>query len=200
MLMAVEPDLHRIGEVRADLDEPRTPPLIPDIEVIAGHPPLGHGIGKLRRTGRVSVALARVPHLLELLRPADRHHLRPASAGGARQQRAHHVDLPDALLELDHRDVVVLSEPRHRLPEPGADLLDHRRGSDRHAQVAVQERDDLPAHLKHGHVAVEVDPVQALHVQHRMTIQQLRNRDHTRHDNRPAQPPLRSQPEPCQHR
>src|SRR6195256_937959 len=148
---------------------------------------LSLGEGELRGPGRVGVALAGGPHQLELLRPADRHHAGPARPGGPPQQRFHHRGLPDALLELDHRDVVVLGEPRHRLPEPGADLLEHRRGDDRHPEVIVQERDDLAAYLQLRHVAVEVDAVQALDVQHRMTIQQLRDRDHTRHDNRPAQ-------------
>jgi hypothetical protein len=34
----------------------------------------GFGEGELRGPGRVSVALTRIPHQLELLRPADRHH------------------------------------------------------------------------------------------------------------------------------
>ena len=67
---------------------------------------------------------------------------------------------------------------------------------DRHAAVIVQERHDLAAYLQQRHVTIEVDAVQALDVQHRVTIQQLRDRNHMRHDNRPAQPALRSQPEP----
>jgi len=94
--------------------------------------------------------------------------------------------------ELDHRDVIHLSKAAHRLPEPGADLLEHCRGGDRHAAVIVQERHDLAAYLQQRHVTIEVDAVQALDVQHRVTIQQLRDRDHMRHDNRPAQPALRS--------
>ena len=48
--------------------------------------------------------------------------------------------------------------------------------------MIVQEREHLPAYLQRRHIAVQVDPVQALDVQHRMTIQQLRDRDHVRHD------------------
>src|SRR5438034_11763412 len=84
MLVAIEPDLHRVGEVRADLDERRPPVLVPDIEVVAGHPPLGFGEGELRGLGRVGVTLARIPYQLELLRPADCHHPRPASPRGPR--------------------------------------------------------------------------------------------------------------------
>ena len=39
--------------------------------------------------------------------------------------------------------------------------------------MIVQERDDLPAHLQRRHIAVQVNPVQALHVQHHMTIEQI---------------------------
>src|SRR6266699_3942645 len=170
MLMAVQPDLDRVGEVRADLDEPRPPPLVPDIEVVAGHAALGLGEGELRGPGRVGVALARIPHQLELLRPADRHHPGPLSLGGVPQVALHDVDLADALLELDDRDVVHLGVPCHRLAEASADLLEHRRGSYRHAAVIVQERQHLTAHLQHRHVTVEVDAVQALDVQHRVTV------------------------------
>jgi hypothetical protein len=123
--------------------------------------------------------------MLVLLRPADRDHLGLALAGSLLQQRAHHVDLPHAVLELDQRDVVVLGEPGYRLPEPGADLLQHRRGGDLHPQMRVQEPDDLPARLKRGNIAIEVHPVQALDVQHRVTVQQLRDCNDMRHDDRP---------------
>src|SRR5258708_15622650 len=46
----------------------------------------------------------------------------------------------------------------------------------------MQEREHLPADLERRHIAAQVDPVQALDVEHRMTIQQLRDRDHMRHD------------------
>jgi hypothetical protein len=182
--MAVEPDLHRIREVRADLDESRPPELVPDIKVVAGHPALGLGEGELRELARVGVALAGIPHQLVLLRPADRHHRGPARPCGPLQQRPHQIGLPDAFLEPDERDVVHVSEAGHRLPEPGADLLEHRRGRDRHAQMPAHERDHLTAHLQHRDVAVEVDAVQALDVQHRVTIEELGNRDDIPHGDR----------------
>src|ERR1019366_2403923 len=73
-LMAVDPHLHRVGEVRADLDEPRPPLLVPEVEVVARHPALGDREPELRRPGRVGVTLARLPDMLVFLRPADRHH------------------------------------------------------------------------------------------------------------------------------
>ena len=88
------------------------------------------------------------------------------------------------------------AEPRHVLPEARPDRLEQRRGHDRLAPVIVEEIDHPAGSLQLGDVPVEVEAVQALNVQHGMTIEQLRDRDHTRHDNRPAQPALRSQPEP----
>jgi hypothetical protein len=76
---------------------------------------------------------------------------------------------------------------RVNLVEANADLLEHRRGGNRHAAVIMQERDDLAAYLKRRHVAAEVDAILALDIQHRVPVQHLRDRDHTRHDNRPAQ-------------
>src|SRR5690348_14499630 len=58
--VAVEPDLGRIREVGADLDERRAKALIPQIEVVAGHPPVGLGGGELRRR-RGSVPLVSGP-------------------------------------------------------------------------------------------------------------------------------------------
>ena len=48
-LVAVDPDLHRIREVGADLDERRPEIVVPDVEVVAGHPPLGHREGEPHR-------------------------------------------------------------------------------------------------------------------------------------------------------
>jgi hypothetical protein len=135
--------------------------------------------------------------MLEFLRPADRHHPGLARGGSPHQQRAHHLDLPHPPGELHDRDVVALGEPGHRLAETGADLLEHRRGGNRHAQVIVQEREDPAAGLQRRHIAIEVNPVQALDVQHGVTIQQLRDCDHMRHGDRLQHAPLRSQDQPA---
>jgi hypothetical protein len=50
-LVAVDPDLGRVGEVGADLDECRAGALISQVEVVAGDPPVGLGEGVLRRRG-----------------------------------------------------------------------------------------------------------------------------------------------------
>ena len=40
-LVPVEPDLGRVGEVVADVDERRAEVDVPEVEVVAGHPPVG---------------------------------------------------------------------------------------------------------------------------------------------------------------
>ena len=48
-LVAVQPHLHRIREVGADLDERRPEMLVPDIKVITGDPPVGPVPAEMRR-------------------------------------------------------------------------------------------------------------------------------------------------------
>src|SRR5258706_3799941 len=50
----------------------------------------------------------------------------------------------------------------------------------------MKEREALPADLERRHIAAQVDAVQALDIEHRMTIQQLRDRNHMRHDDHPC--------------
>ena len=76
-LVAVDPDLGRVREVRADLDERRAEIGIPQVEVVAGHPPVSLGEGELRRR-RAGLPPVGGPHPLELLRHPDRRDLRPA--------------------------------------------------------------------------------------------------------------------------
>src|SRR5258708_26407147 len=82
------------------------------------------------------------------------------------------MSLAAAVLELARRDVIHLSERVDSRADPAADLTEHRRRGDRHAPVIMQEREPLPADLERRHIAAQVDPVQALDVEHRMTIQQ----------------------------
>ncbi len=50
-----------------------------------------------------------------------------------------------------------LREPRDCLAEAGADLLEHRRGGDRHATVIMQERHHLTAYLQQRHVPASLN-------------------------------------------
>ena len=176
-LVAVDPDLGRVGEVGADLDERRAEVLVPQVEVVAGHPPVSLGEGELRRR-RAGLPPVSGPDPLELLRHPDRRHLRPAGGRRPLQVRGHHVGLAVVLGELDPRDVVGLGEGGHRPAEPLPDLVEQRRGGNRQAQVLGHERDHLPAGLQDRHVGVEVDPVQALDVQLHMPAEDLIHRHH----------------------
>ena len=207
--MPVQPDLDRVREVRADLDERRPERLVDDVEVVGDHPPVGLGEAEVRRAGAVAVLGAGGEHPLELLRHPDRGHPAPALRGQPVQVRAHHLQFPLALGEPDHRHVVLRGEPSHRQPEPVPDLLQQRRRRDREPEVAGEEAHHLPAHLQRRHVPVEVDPVEALQVQHHVPAQNVvhrhRPRRHRRHLQRqpaarqpPQRPPggLAAQPQP----
>ena len=176
-LVAVDPDLGRVGEVGADLDERRAEVLVPQVEVVAGHPPVSLGEGELRRC-RAGLPPVSGPHPLELLRHPDRRHPRPAGRRRPLQVRGHHIGLAVVLGELDPRDVVGLGEGGHRPAEPLPDLVEQRRGGNRQAQVLGHERDHLPAGLQDRHIGVQVDPVQALDIQLHMPAQNLIHRHH----------------------
>jgi hypothetical protein len=165
-LVAVEPHLGRIGEVAADLDEARAEVGVQDVEVVAGHGPIGLVEAEVDRLA-VGVLAPLVSHedLLDLLGSHDRHHPMAAPALGLLQVRADVVELaiiPAGTvgpLEAQQGNVVCLSEGRDRLAEAVADAFEQRRGRDLVAQVPRQERHHLPADLQVGDVGVEVDTV-----------------------------------------
>lgn len=187
-ILAIDPDLDRVREVRADLHETGAELLVHDVEVVAGHPPLGLGEGELRQVHGPGAALVGRPHRLELLRHADRGHPAPSRGGQPVLVGPHHVDLPVVLAEAHHRDVAGGGEPGHCPAEPVADLLEDRRRGHRLAQMLGQERDHLPTHLQVRHIAVEVDAVQALDVQPHVPIQQVVDRHHGSHHRTPPRP------------
>ena len=69
-LMPVDPDLQRIREVGADLDERGPEPVVPQIEVIAGDPPVG--LVEAEPESAVIGPLGSGEHILVLLRHPDR--------------------------------------------------------------------------------------------------------------------------------
>jgi hypothetical protein len=188
-LVAVDPDLGRVGEAGADLDERRPEVLVPQVEVVAGHPAVGLR-ERVLRGRRLRVPLVGGPDPLEFLRDADRRHPGPPGGRLRCQVQLHHVDLAVVLAELHPGDPVRRRIRFHRAAEPGPDVLHQRGRRDRLAQVLRHERDHLPAGLQDGNVGVEVDTVQALDVQHRMPIQKLRCRNDTSHFDHQEQPTL----------
>ena len=186
-LVAVEPHLDRVREVGADLDERRPEIGVPEVEIETRHPPVGLGERKPRNPV-VARAFRRGEHVLELLRDPDRGH--PAAAGARlpSQIRPHHLDLAVVLTEPHHRDVVVGGETVHRRAERGADLLHDRRRRDRIAQMRGHKRHHLPAHLQVRHIAVQIDPIQALHIQAHMPVKHIVYRHRRSHDRQPGRP------------
>ena len=79
----VDPDLDRVGEVCADLDERRPEILIPQVEVVGRDPAVFLGEGELGRLARVGVPLPGGPHDLRLLGHPDRRDLGPAGSMAA---------------------------------------------------------------------------------------------------------------------
>ena len=113
-LVTVDPDLHRVRKIGAHLDERRPETVVPNVEVVTGHPPLGH---RKREPHRVApLFLGGGEHRRELLRHPDRGHPRPAGRRLPGQIRPHHLDLAVVLAEPHHRDVVW---PRRTTPPRG---------------------------------------------------------------------------------
>jgi hypothetical protein len=184
--VTVEPDLDRVGEVGADLDEPGADPGVPDVDVEHRHPPLLLGEGELGARAGIGVAFRRGPHLGVLLCTADRHHRgTPGGAGGVQVGR-HDVGFPVSGLELDHWNVVGVHPLAHRAPESGADLFEHRRRRDRVAAVVVQEVHHPARGLQLRHISGQIDPVQTGDIQAHVAGHHVRCR-HYRH--RPRSPP-----------
>src|SRR5664279_1249176 len=183
--MPVDPNLDRIGKVGADLDERRTEIGVPQIKVETRHPPVCLGEGE-PRDAVVAVMLVAGEHVLKLLGNPDRCH--PGHAGSRLrvQVAAHHIDLPVALLEPDNRDAMVLGERADVLPELGPDLLHDRRRRDPVTQMLGHERHDLPAHLQVRHVSVEIDSIQALHIEDHVTIKKIVHRQRRSHNHQPG--------------
>jgi hypothetical protein len=189
-LVPVDPDLARAGKVRADLDERRPGPGIPQVEVVTGHPALGAVVREPHRPRR-GLVLDPGEHPLVLLGHPDRDHLRPPGGRGLAHQRHHLVDLalrPRAVSqhprpalaplarETQHRDAVGLREgvhrPAERLPPP----LQQRRRGNRVALMPGEKVHHLSAHDQARHRQGQVDPVGTVDLQQLAPVQHVVDR------------------------
>jgi hypothetical protein len=168
--MPVHPDLGWIREIGAHLDEGRAEVLVPQVEVVAGHPPVVLDEGPPRCPGG-GLALISGPHPLELLGHADRRRSGAAGRCLPGKVRLHHLQLGLVLLELDPGDVIGIGERHHRPAEPVAHLPEQRRRREREPQVPGQERHHLRTRLQDRHIGVEIDPVQAFDIQYDMPVE-----------------------------
>ena len=168
-LVPVDPDLAWVGEVRTDLDEAVTELGVVDIEVVGAHPPVGL-VETERRWPAVVVTPRSRKDRLELLGHTDGHHGGP---GCGLEVGRHDVDVAITLLEMHNGNVVLLGEDIDGLAEPVAHLFHHRGRGDHHAQVTPHEAHHLARGLEVRHVGVQVDPVEALEIEHHMVIEQV---------------------------
>ncbi len=176
--MPVDPDFDLIREVGTYFDETGAHPFIPDVDVEHQHRPVLLGERELRAPARIGSALGRGPYRRELLRPANRHHLRHPSGGGLLQIGPYHLRLAITGLEPHHRHPVGLRPGLHVLTELRPDRLEQRRRRDRLTPVIVQEVDHPAGGLQLGHEPVEVQPVQAGDVQRDVTGHHVGGRHH----------------------
>jgi hypothetical protein len=200
--VAVQPDLARVGEVAAQLDEAGPELGVEHVEVVDADPPVDLGEVKAGHP-RLGGTVDPDEDLLELLGTDDRH---DPGCGCPLEIGAHVVQLavvPAAAvrpLEVQQRDVVALGEAGDVAAEALPDALEQHRRGNRVAQVLGEEPDHLPAHLQLGDVDVEVDAIQALQVQPYVPVEQVVDIDRVAHDRTPglraASDPPRGQPDP----
>lgn len=77
------------------------------------------------------------------------------------------------LLELQDGNVLGDGEGMHFTPKAIADLLEESRGGDGMAEVGGQEADHLAAHLEVGDIGVEVEAVDAFHLQGDVAVEEV---------------------------
>src|SRR4029078_6470567 len=117
----VAPDILRIRELGAHLDNRRSEIVVPEVKVITGAPPVGFGE---REPDRLTAALlGRGEHRRELLRNPDRAPPSPAGRRLPRQIWPHPIDLAVVPPEPHHPNPVVLGETRPRPAERETDVL-----------------------------------------------------------------------------
>jgi hypothetical protein len=186
-LVAVDPHLGRIGEVGADLDEPGSELAVEDVEVVDADPALLLRPPEVDATGGRPGVLGRGEDPLELLRRDDGDHPEAAGPFGSFQVGTDVIELaviPAAavrLLQLQDRDPMARSEGLDLASEASADLLDESGRADAIAEVTFQELVDLRPDLQVRHIGVEVEPVDALHLQRDVTVEHLVDVHHLAH-------------------
>jgi len=168
--VTVDPDLGRVGEVGAELDEAGPELVVPDVEVVDGHAAVSFVEAEVSGTGVASGAVVARHHGLELLSDADGD---DAGGAGGVQERTHGVDLALAFLELEQRDLVAASEGLDAIAEAVADVGEESGRGDGVAEVLGEEGDDLTADLEGGNVGVEVDAIEALEVEDDVLVEEL---------------------------
>ena len=183
--MPVEPDLRRVREVAADLDEARAEVRIADVEVVDADTALLLEELKAHRP-RLGRAVAGADDPLKLLAGHDRHDPEAALTLGTLQERADMVELaviptrPVGLLERQDRDPVGVGERPDVTTEAVADVAQQRRRRDRLPKMLGDEPNDLPADLQVRDIRVEIQPIDTLDLKRHMALEDVVDVRHAR--------------------
>jgi hypothetical protein len=178
--MSVHPNLARVREVGAQLDESRAELGIHDVEVVDGHRPVGFVEPEIDCLAMGAlVPLVSHEDLLNLLRSNDGHYTLPALSLSLIQQREDVVDLAiiptGTVWTLETHDGYIfgLTESLHLLPEPIPHPLEDCRGGDFVAEMGGEITHNLSADLQVGDVGVHVDAVNAFKIEHHMAVEHI---------------------------
>ena len=170
----VQTQLQRVGRVATDLDEGRPPLAVDHIDVVV----VDVHRGPLPREmhPRPPLGLAGRPRPRAFLRHAHEHDARHRCE--AVPIFLNQIIFPFALPELDPRNPSGVAPGPQPRPERRRDLAKHRRrGNDRAPGLAQKSHHPALA-LQSRHVAVEVQPVYALHVQRHVLSDNLSHVGH----------------------
>jgi hypothetical protein len=83
-------------------------------------------------------------------------------------------------MELVDRNLLLFRHCLYRIPELLGDLPQHHRRGDRLAQLLAHKRDQPTRCRQRSDVPIQIQPVQALHFQGDMSVQQFRDARHNR--------------------
>ncbi len=162
-LVAVQAQLRRVGEVRAEFDEERPEVGVDGIDVEVVDHRRGPHDPRVGGTGDRVAALLSAEHRGFLLSPAQEQHALVTLEAG--QELVGQIIFALPLGKIDDRHTLIGGEAVQLGDELPADRLQQRRRGERLAPVLTQEEDHSPDELQLGHEDVEVHPVDALHLE-----------------------------------
>jgi hypothetical protein len=167
-----------VREIGTELQEKRTEVGVHRVHVeVIDHtrglhdPRISHTLGV--------AALLRPEHHSLLLSPPDGQH--PLLGGETRQVLVHDVVLALTLDEVDPRHTLLTGEAAHRRAEAVTDRRQRRGRGDRQPQLAVHEPHQPRRVLQLRHVDVEIHPINALHLEHHMIVEDISHAARYRH-------------------
>ena len=174
--MAVQADADGERDVGGELDEPRSPVPIQDVEVHVVHRHLGPVEVEARGSALVAAPGLGAEGLVVLLGHADQNP--PLLAAEPAEVPLGDLVLPLSRLELHDGDALALGVFAYRADEPLGHLAQQRGRRDRVAAVLGEKPGELPGTLESRYVPPEVDAVDALDLERDVLLE---HRFHVRH-------------------